>query len=122
MVNLKMSSENGIESLVMNNVLVTDKIPVCGSNINVNEYEHLKDLHFTTTKHVDILIGQDYPSALVPLDVRRGPPGTPFATRTQFGWSVNGHSASNVSVVNHHVIGNFISTSLLEHKVNQLGD
>ena len=38
----------------------------------------------------DLLIGQDNAEALVPLDVRRGSRGEPFAVKTMFGWSING--------------------------------
>jgi len=39
-----------------------------------------------------LLIGQDTPEALMPLEVRRAEPGSsaPYATRTRFGWTLNG--------------------------------
>ena len=37
-----------------------------------------------------LLIGQDNPSALTPLDIRKGNPQEPFAVRTVLGWTLNG--------------------------------
>lgn len=39
---------------------------------------------------VHMIIGNDIPEALMPLDVRSGQPGEPYATRTPFGWAING--------------------------------
>ena len=90
-VEFQMSSEDGTKCLYMNNVLVVDSIPVENSRISdVSKYNHLKDLTFIHESEADILIGQDNSAALVPLEVRTGPVGAPFATRTLMGWSLNG--------------------------------
>ena len=39
---------------------------------------------------VDLLIGQDYAEALLPLQVRSGPPKAPFAVKFLFGWGLCG--------------------------------
>ena len=39
---------------------------------------------------VSLLIGQDVPDALKPLEVRDGGDGQPYAVRTALGWIVNG--------------------------------
>ena len=39
---------------------------------------------------VELLLGQDAPSVLTPLEVRRGRDGEPFAIRTRLGWAING--------------------------------
>ena len=39
---------------------------------------------------VQMLIGQDCPDILMPLEIRRGPASVPYATRTLLGWSVSG--------------------------------
>ncbi|XP_071837463.1 uncharacterized protein [Apostichopus japonicus] len=39
---------------------------------------------------VELLIGQDVPEALVPIEVRKGKTGDPYAIRTQLGWAVSG--------------------------------
>ena len=96
----------------MNNVLLVDEIPVEHFSIDdINKYAHLKDLKLSTSKQVDVLIGQDQPSALVPIKIRRGPV-------TIMGWSLNGTSSTNVS--GRRVTTNFISTSVLDEKINKL--
>ena len=116
---LKMSSIDGKESLNMNNVLLVDEIPVEHFSIDdINKYAHLKDLNLSTSNQVDVLIGQDQPSALVPIKIRRGPVGTPFATLTIMGWSLNGTSSTNVP--GRRVTTNFIYTSVLDEKINKL--
>ena len=67
---------------------------------------------------VDILIGQDNPAALVPIEVRRGPADAPFATRTLMGWSLNGRSPMNVA--SHTVTSHFISTTILDKRIDRL--
>jgi hypothetical protein len=42
------------------------------------------------SQDVDILIGQDHAEALVPLDVRKGNAGEPFAVKSILGWTLNG--------------------------------
>ena len=60
---LKMSSRDGKESILMKNVIVTENIPIESRDIDVGNYPHLKDLSFSTSSSVDILIGQDNPAA-----------------------------------------------------------
>ena len=106
-----MSSKDGTQCLYMNNVLVVDSIPVENSSISdVSKYNHLKDLTFAHESNADILIGQDNSAALVPLEIRTGPVGAPFATRTLMGWSLNG--CASESVPGHSVTSNFITTNL----------
>ncbi|KAG1655535.1 hypothetical protein GQR58_024454 [Nymphon striatum] len=98
-IQLKLSSEEG-ESLKMGKVFVIDDIPVQNVNLNV----------------IDILIGQDYAEALMPLEVRRGSRHEPFAVRTMFGWCMNGNLSTQK--VNRRVISNFI----LRNKDNIIED
>jgi len=53
---------------------------------------HLRDLRLPQVDKsgVSILIGQDVPEALWPLELRKGEEGQPYATRTRLGWSLNG--------------------------------
>jgi hypothetical protein len=44
---------------------------------------------------VELLIGQNYPEALIPLKTIRGPPGTPYATNTCLDWTLNGPVGAN---------------------------
>ena len=115
---LKMSSRDGQESILMKNVFVTEHIPIESCDIDVGNYPHLKDLSFSCSGSVDILIGQDNPAALVPLEVRIGPKGTPFAIHTIMGWALNGTSAP--SPAGRRITSNFVSSSVLENKINRL--
>ena len=76
----------------MKNVYVVDSIPTKPFNIDVDSYSHLKDIDVVTSvdHDVDLLIGQDYASCFVPLDVRKGRHNKPYAVRTPLGYVVNG--------------------------------
>ena len=37
-----------------------------------------------------LLIGQDNPDVLIPVAIKKGKPGDPYATKTLLGWSLNG--------------------------------
>ena len=90
-LNLRVTSPDGARSLQMNNVLVVDEIPMARYSLdNISSYPHLKGLNLTQCTQVDLLVGQDNSEALVPIEVRRGPVGAPFAVLTMMGWSLNG--------------------------------
>ncbi|XP_014676449.1 PREDICTED: uncharacterized protein LOC106816368 [Priapulus caudatus] len=59
---------------------------------DVRTFSHLNDICISNSAELDvaIIIGQDVPQALVPLEVRRGKEGEPYAVRTALGWTVNG--------------------------------
>ncbi|XP_041470151.1 uncharacterized protein LOC121419759 [Lytechinus variegatus] len=65
--------------------------------LDVDQFAHLSDIHFPSSNKVkvDILIGQDYPELLCPLETRRGEPGEPYAVRTVLGWTLNGPVQGN---------------------------
>ena len=62
------------------------------SDSNFRKWSHLKDLRLPQVDKsgVTILIGQDVPEALWPLELRKGKEGQPYATRARLGWSLNG--------------------------------
>ena len=64
---------------------------------------------------VDVLIRQDCSEALIPLEVRKGEKGEPFATRTMLGWSVNG--SAHHGTPSSAVISNFVSATPLEENI-----
>ena len=112
-INLHVSSRNGAASLEMNNVLVVEEIPVERCSVSdVSEYPHLNDLSFTQALQVDLLIGQDHSAALVPIGVRRGPVGSPFAVPTMMGWSLNGCVSANIP--SNCVTSNLAFTNILD--------
>ena len=86
-------------------------------------YPHLKDLMFSHESRVDLLIGQDNSAALVPLDVRHGPVGAPFATLTLMGWTLNG--SAPVKVPGGPVTSHLVSTirqNVREHQHKECKD
>ena len=115
-INLHVSSRDGAASLEMNNVLVVEEIPVERCSVSdVSEYPHLNDLSFTQASQVDLLIGQDHSAALVPIGVRRGPVGSPFAVLTMMGWSLNGCVSANIPsscVTSNLAFTNILDTNL----------
>ena len=95
-LNLQVTSPDGARSLQMNNVLVVDEIPMARYSLdNISSYSHLKGLNLTQCTQVDLLVGQGNSEALVPIEVRRGPVGAPFAVLTMMGWSLNGRVILN---------------------------
>lgn len=90
-VNLRLFSSDGSTGLDMRNVHVVDKIPVKSHAMGDVDYVHLKDLSIVKgNQEVHLLLGQDNSEALIPLDLRRGREGEPFAVKTLFGWALNG--------------------------------
>ena len=121
-VSIQLTSSSGSDKITLHNVYVIDNIPVKTFSYNVNAYEHLCDLPFAETKPgqpVNVLIGQDCAEALIPLEMRRGTKGAPFATRTLFGWSLNGPTSIQRTPTN-CVIGNLMTTSF--RKINLEND
>ena len=84
---------------------------------DVNRWPHLHglDLPHCDNRNVMLLIGQDVPDALVPIDVRKGDKGAPYATRTLLGWSLNGPLGMES---NHKAVVNYVQAETrLEHQV-----
>ena len=74
----------------------------------VELWSHMKDIPIAQDgDRVSILIGQDVPQALVPLEVRRGEENEPYAMRTALGWTVNGPLGE--LVVEHEATCNFVN-------------
>ena len=122
LVDFDVRTHDGSTSLRLSDVLVVDKMPVPRYDINAKMYAHLADLPIAPgNKHVDILIGQDYAEALIPLEVRQGSRGEPFAVRTKLGWSVNG-PAHHVSSKFTSAISHFASEFFLDQRVKKMWD
>lgn len=58
----------------------------------IARWDHLQDIkkNLAPLKDIELLIGQDVPWALAPLEVRAGGVKEPFAVRTRLGWTVSG--------------------------------
>ena len=125
-VELTVSSMDTCSKLDMNGVYVTKHIPVKSANVDVLIYEHLAGIDFAAScdiTQVDLLIGQDHSSALMPLDVRRGRLNEPFAIRSLLGWCINGNiptCAANQSVISHFVQAEKPNLDSIERNVNRL--
>ena len=81
--------------LMMKRVYALEKFPDLDGCVgaDVTQWEHLRDLDVPRKDgtHVCLLIGQDVPGALMPLEVKKGGVvGEPYAVRTALGWIVNG--------------------------------
>ena len=59
---------------------------------DISLWSHLDgiDLPQVSIGEVGLLIGQDTPTALTPLEVKTGAPGAPYAVKTLLGWTLNG--------------------------------
>ena len=84
----------------------------------IDRWPHLAGLVFpsVTLQKVTLLIGQDVPEALIPLEVRIG--DKPYATRTALGWSINAPVSTSLSR-NHRAIVNYVHVDPLVKEVEQ---
>ena len=79
----------------MSGLYVVGNIPAVTTPIDISRYKHLQNLSFPSyndSQSVDMLIGQDNSEVLLPLDIRKGDVGEPFATRSCLGWCLNGRT------------------------------
>ena len=94
------------------------------SQADVKKWDHLKYLEIPLREKsgITLLIGQDVPDALIPLEVRRGRENEPYATRTSLGWTLNGpmqSGNSNDSAVCHFIQADQGPDVRLEAQVEQ---
>ena len=76
------------------NVCFTDYIPTHLPSPLSGEYPHLVGLSLCQrAERIDLLIGQDHAALLMPLEVRAGPEGAPYAVRTPLGWTLHRSTA-----------------------------
>ena len=121
LVDFMVTSSDGSNCLDLRNVLVVDNIPVKTSSVCFDTYPHLSGLPIIHGDSVDILLGQDNAEALVPLEVKQGKKGEPFAVRTILGWSVNGPNQNMKSGMS-KAVANFVNIDSLNDKVNSMWD
>ena len=87
-----------------------NNIPASTPHIDVSQYPYLQDLVFPHDVQVHLLIGQDNAGLMVPFDVRHGHGNQPFASRTLYGWCLNGAvPATKDSQIS---ISNFVTSSI----------
>ena len=120
---VNISSLEGDEELCLRNVLTREVIPARYpvQQIDLEKYPHLSDLSLFPIGGdvcVELLIGQDHGQALMPLEVRSSSDSTqPYATRTMFGWSLNGPMDSSIS---QPVSVSFVDLDRLDRQVQNL--
>ena len=122
-VSLDVQSVDNCESLHMSDVYVVDDIPAHSpcTSLEIEKYPHLQNIELPCFKQnvkVHLLIGQDNAEAFIPLDIRKGRRGEPFAVKTLFGWCLNGSIPTTVSK---RVISHFVTNvHSIEEQVNKL--
>ena len=84
-------------------VYVLQEFPELAGSIasagDIMKWKHLRGISVPRagTPEVGLLIGQDVSQALVPVELRRGQDGEPYAVRTPLGWTINGPLSSGRS-------------------------
>ncbi|KAJ8027040.1 hypothetical protein HOLleu_32065 [Holothuria leucospilota] len=118
-------SGNGKSKVDLPLAYVRNEIPVREENIaeqrDLSQWSHLRDLKLPQVERctVGLLIGQNAPEALVPLEVRSGEKGEPYATRTCLGWALSGPLCQGqCNSQNHFAVTHFVGTDVtLEEQV-----
>ena len=96
LVGLEVKGVNENQVIDLCTVYATPDLCISDNNLarpsDVARWPHLNGITFPQLRSngIDILIGQDVPEALAPLEVRKGKRGDPYATRTILGWVLNG--------------------------------
>ena len=95
-ISLEVSDKENKNVLELPQVYARPVLPISLENMgqveDASSWEHLRDVNLpmVDANHVTLLIGQDNPDALIPVDLRRGKAGEPYATKTSLGWTLNG--------------------------------
>ena len=79
----------------LHSVYSRSKLPVSARDVplqsDVDKWPYLEGISLPSIDaEVDLLIGNDAPKALEPIEVRRSIEGGPYAVRTALGWTING--------------------------------
>lgn len=101
-VKLQVSDLEDTQVFNMPYVMVSPSLNIGLDNLarldELNKWPHLADIKLPPSldaNEVHLLIGQDTPDLLCPIEVRTGQQGEPYATRTTLGWAINGPIDSN---------------------------
>ena len=122
---VEVSSVHGGDRLVLPTVYVRETLPVSVQNMakpdDIMEWPHLRgiDIPRVSASEVTLLIGQDAPEALMPLEIRKGEVGmnAPYAIRTILGWTLNGPIGQQRQK---HAVSSFIhSNENLEYQLER---
>jgi hypothetical protein len=99
-VNLEILDLNEDSTVELPKVFSRPSLPISRESVpnqrDVNRWPHLKGINIPRIDaEVGLLIGSDVPEVLQPREVRESKDGGPFATRTIFGWVLNGPLGRN---------------------------
>ena len=94
-VSLEIMDFNENVMIELPEVFSKNKLNISTSGIasqeDVERWLHLKGVHVRNIEgEVELLIGQDAPTALEPIEIIRSKNKGPYATRTSLGWTLNG--------------------------------
>ena len=112
--NLEVSDMTGSNYVKLPAVYARNSLPINPENLatpgDLSGWPHLAGvkLPLAESKEVKLLIGQDCPEALMPLDIIRGGRHEPWASRTRLGWSLNG-PRSKVKAATRKVTSHFLT-------------
>jgi len=120
-VTINLTSKDNSSNLVLRDVHVIPEIPVDVPKVDLHKFPHLENVTASSCslKGVDLLIGQDHSEALLPLEVKSGKRGEPFAVRTMLGWSINGPVGSGRKV-SKRVVSQFMCATELVDDLGKL--
>ena len=123
-VSLRVKGQMSNELIDLPSVYTKESINVSCDKIlkeDITRWPHLEGLdilHSSSIQKVELLIGQDAPEALAPIEVRRGHDG-PYAIRTKLGWTLNG-PAGRKELSKPKASANFINSDVcLEEQVHK---
>ena len=94
-VSLEVLDLDEVNLIELPSVFTRKKLPVAAENVatqdDIDRWPHLSGIQLPKVDaNVGLLIGSDAPEVLEPKEVRPSSQGGPYATRTVFGWVVNG--------------------------------
>lgn len=125
LVSLELCSLDRAVVLEIPEVFVTERVPIKVENKadsgDIKAWPHLADIQLpeVDTSKVSLLIGQNCPDAAVPLEIRSGESGSPYAVRTIFGWVVNG-PVGRLPGERRTACVNFVQSTSLENRIEGL--
>ncbi|KAG1673596.1 hypothetical protein GQR58_015517 [Nymphon striatum] len=102
-ISLEIAGINKNDFIKVPHVYTKENLNINPSNIPLTKYvkcwSHLQSIDLPTiNSEIDLVIGQDNPSALIPLNVIRAGEYEPYATLTRLGWVINGPLHTNQDV------------------------
>jgi hypothetical protein len=93
-VSIEVSGRSTKRYVVLHRVLAVERFPTLHDGVamavDLVDWDHLSDLELPNDSDVQLLIGQDNPNLLKPLEVRCSGEREPYAVRTALGWTING--------------------------------